>query len=185
MTRQQQDRATAAWLQARGWRQTYDGTWRNSRFTDTAAIGSPVAHPNAGTHGDLTAAEAVQWQSRIDHQQAEAKRARDIQRADRGSDEEWMEAALEAIRATAERLVLFTTDQVMDRHPDLPEPREPRAWGPAMLRAAANGWIVSTDQMAPSHRKSSNCRRKRWWRSQIHDGKARRGSTMDLAEVVS
>jgi hypothetical protein len=164
------ERVTASWLQARSWQQQFDGRWR---------------HPTLTPKGPLPADQAVLAQTRHERGQAEAARARDIQRADRGMDDDWREAALAAIRATAERVAELTTDHVMDGHPDLPEPHEPRAWEVVMLAAAAEGWIVATDRMGKSCRRSSHARMKRTWSSLLVGGHTRETiPTMELSEVV-
>lgn len=144
------ERRSAAWLQARGWRQTLAGQW---------------AHDHLGYRNGVAA--AVQAQTRHEHAQACADRDRDMAAVATNAGDEWMNAALEAVRGTACCRTEFTTDHVLDDHPDLPEPHDGRAWGPVMVRAKSEGIVVSTERMAPSSRRSSNARRKLLWRSLI------------------
>lgn len=154
-----QERRTAAWLQGNGWRQGYYG-WEH----DTVR-GDRV--------GPLTMDQAVRAQTRADRESATAARDHSMAVVAENAGDEWMEAALEAVRETAERMAELTTDDVMDRYPDLPEPHNPRAWGPVMVRAKAEGIIESTGYMAASSRVSSHSRRKLLWRSQVYAGAVR------------
>lgn len=155
----------ATWLQAKGWRQNYHGNWQ---------------HDTLSPHGALDTDQAVRAQTRADRVAATAARDHSMAVVAENAGDEWMDAALAAVRETAGRMAEFTTDDVMDGHPDLPEPHNPRAWGPVMVRAKADGVIENTGFMAPSSRVSSHGRRKLLWRSLVFG----QVPTMQLAEVV-
>lgn len=146
------DQALARALELKGWRVGLDGYYRHDDH-----------------RGDFTLANAYAMQHQVDTAAAEAKRDDAIKRAETGSDPEWFEAALDAVRETARALPQLTTDDVMARH-TLPEPREPRAWGPVVLAARNEGLIENTYTQAPSRRASSNCRRLTVWRSLVYAG---------------
>lgn len=81
---------------------------------------------------------------------AEARRQADaaIERAYNGADPEWKAAAAWAVFYVAKNKRVFTGDDVWAV--GLPRPREPRALGPIMLRAAKKGLIRKTGRMVPS-----------------------------------
>lgn len=147
----------AQWLQAKGWRQGYHATW---------------SHDTLSPHGALATDQAVRAQTRADREAATAARDHSMAVVAENAGDEWMDAALAAVRETAGRLDRFTTDDVMDGHPALPEPHNGRAWGPVMVRAKADGVIENTGYMAPSSRVSSHGRRKLLWRSLVYAGAA-------------
>ena len=161
-----QERRTAGWLQGRGWRQNYHGNWQ---------------HDALSPHGALDTDQAVRAQTRADRTAAAAARDHSMAVVAENAGDEWMDAALAAVRETAGRMAEFTTDDVMEGHPDLPEPHNPRAWGPVMVRAKADGIIENTGYMAASSRVSSHGRRKLLWRSLLLG----QVPTMQLAEVDS
>lgn len=154
-----------------GWHQDLKGRWVHKRLA-----------PN----GVATLQKAVAIQGAADRAAAESARATDIRRAD--TDDEYRERALAAIRRVAERCETFTTDSVHAEDPTLAGTDAAaggRALGPAMLHAAREGWIVSTDNYGKSSRAASHARPMRIWRSLIVNG----GSpslvpTMDMASVV-
>lgn len=154
----------ATWLQSKGWRQGYHGTWQ---------------HDTLSPHGALATDQAVRAQTRADREAATAARDHSMAVVAENAGDEWMERAVLAVQTTAHFRDEFTTDHVLEDHPDLPEPHDGRAWGPVMIRAKADGFIASTDRMAASSRKSSNARRKLLWRSLI-----RAGAVRELAEVA-
>lgn len=120
-----------------------------------------------------------------DRHAAQAKRALDIQRADDGAEEAWRDAVMAAIEEVAFTRLEFTTDDVLDAYPQLEEAREPRAWGPLMLRAAREGWIEPSDRYAPSSRKQSNARPKRLWLSLLHPAsRPRAARELDIVQEV-
>lgn len=147
------ERTAAAWLQARGWRRSLGGQW---------------AHDALGHRRD--AAAAVQAQTRHEHTQARTDRDHDMAVVAKNAGEDWLDAAVEAVRRTAALRETFTTDHVLEDNPELPEPHEPRAWGPALIRARDAGIVVSTGSMVASSRRSSNARAKLAWRSLIMAG---------------
>lgn len=65
--------------------------------------------------------------------------------------EDWNDYAMRVIQRVANRLQVFTSDDVMEAL--LVLPHDSRALGPAMKRAAARGIIVATDNFRPSHRR--------------------------------
>lgn len=93
-------------------------------------------------------------------------RARDVavERAERGADPAWLEAAAAAIRTVAGRGP-FTTDDVwkeLDRR-GAPDPREPRALGAVMTAARRAGTIAPTDRFKPTDRAAGHRSPKRIW----------------------
>lgn len=162
-----QERRSAAWLQGRGWRQGYYG-WEHDTVRGDRA-------------GPLTMDQAVRAQTRADRTAAAAARDHSMAVVAENAGDEWMDAALAAVRETAGRMAEFTTDDVMEGHPNLPEPHNPRAWGPVIVRAKADGIIENTGYMAASSRVSSHGRRKLLWRSPLLG----QVPTMKLAEVAS
>jgi len=146
------NRNVAAWLQARGWRQGYDGLWRSEAL---------------GISTGLTVSEAFSMQNGRDRAAALGDRRRDMAAVEINVGDDWMEAALQAVRESAALRTELTTDDVLDDHPAVPEPHDGRAWGPVMVRAKAEGVLAPTDRMAPSSRRSSNGRRKMIWRSLV------------------
>lgn len=138
------------WLEARGW--TRDGThlWR---------------HATLSPHGALAPDQAVRAQTRHERAEALADRDHSIAVVSENAGQDWMTAAVEAIRHTATYRHEFTVDDVEDDHPDLPRPHDGRAWGGATTKARDAGYIVATGRMDPSSRRSSHARRKLAWRS--------------------
>lgn len=123
--------------------------------------------------------------SRFDRPASEHRRSCAIERANACADDAWREAVMTAIERVARRLPELTTDDVMAAHPELEDVREPRSWGPLMLRAAREDWIEPTDRYAPSSRKQSNARPKRVWRSRIHPGaRPRPKPELDIVQGV-
>lgn len=87
-----------------------------------------------------------------------------------GADPEWARAALHAVAWVAERRERFTTDAVwgvLERFQVYP-PREPRAMGPVIKRAQAEGWIDPTDEFRPSVRPVCHRQPIRVWRSSLY-----------------
>lgn len=137
-------------------------------------------HPALCPAGTLNEAEALRIQARADRAEAVAARDRSIAIVSENAGSDWMTAAVEAIRHTATYRREFTTDHVLEDHPDLPEPHDPRAWGGATTKARDAGYIVSTGRMDPSSRRSSHARRKLAWRSLLIGHPA----AIELTEVV-
>jgi len=160
------------WLEARGWRRGFDDLWRHEEI-------APAAR--------LTAPEAMRRQTRRELERATTARNRDIARAEVGADAAWRREALATVRRVAEEHAELTTDTVLEANPALENAREPRALGPVLLRAAAAGWIVSTEGYARSTRSKSNARTKRVWRSLVHGGAApqpRRTEGLEILEAL-
>jgi len=84
-----------------------------------------------------------------------------------GADPEWLAAAEAAVRETAARYRLFTTDEVLQAHPELENPREPKAWGWVMRACQNAGVCASTSEWWKSSRPSNHAREKRVWRSLV------------------
>lgn len=152
-------------LQRNGWSQDFQGRWQ---------------HPKLSPHGALALDQALRVQLAHERAQALGDRERDMAAVATNAGDVWIAEAVEAVRETATHRAEFTTDDVLDDHPGLPEPHDGRAWGPVMVRAKADGIVAPTDRMAPSNRRSSNGRRKMAWRSLL----CGQAAAMELAEVV-
>lgn len=86
------------------------------------------------------------------------------------ADEEWVDCALTAVRATAETLEEFTTDDCAHYLARVfPEvwTHETRAWGAVIRKAVKEGWIVNSGRMRKSTMVSNHRRPKTVWRSLI------------------
>jgi hypothetical protein len=53
----------------------------------------------------------------------------------------WLNLAIDAIRRYARNKQQFTTEQVRNANPDLPDPPDKRAWGAAIRKAKKEGFI--------------------------------------------
>jgi hypothetical protein len=95
----------------------------------------------------------------------ESERLRDeaIARVEAASAE-WQESAARVVRSLAATRAHLTTDDLW-ACPDLPRPREPRAMGAAMVRAARDGVLRRTDRSAESVRPECHRRFVRVWES--------------------
>lgn len=91
----------------------------------------------------------------------QAERA--MERAAAHADQAWLDEALEAVRRTCLRLEDFIGDDVWET--GLSMPREARALGPVMMRAARLGYCVRTDRVRPSVR--SHGSPKPVWKSRL------------------
>ena len=103
----------------------------------------------------------------FDWQQAQAARDAALAQVAAHAEPDWREQALEAVRRTAERLAIFTVDDVWDVG-ELPATRENRAVGAVMLRAARLGWIRATHRFVPTTRVASHGCPRRQWESLIY-----------------
>ncbi|MCB5179540.1 hypothetical protein [Streptomyces antimicrobicus] len=74
--------------------------------------------------------------------EAKAQRAAAIAQVDANADAAWKSYALGFIAELSGRMGEFTTDDLWDA--GLVKPREPRALGPVMRRAAKRGLITTT-----------------------------------------
>ena len=91
-------------------------------------------------------------------------RNKGIEKAERGTDPEWGNRALEVVKAIAKNNVTFTADAVWEAlGPDTP--RETRALGPILNRAQRLGWIVKSPQTVMSQRPVNHGREIRVWKS--------------------
>lgn len=88
-----------------------------------------------------------------------------IKQVDDAADPDWKDAALEAVRRTAQQLDEFISDDVWEIG-GLTSTREDRALGPVFQRAKREGIAVKTDRVRPSVR--SHLSGKPIWRSLIH-----------------
>lgn len=80
----------------------------------------------------------------------DARSARDnaIAQVDANADAEWKAYALGFVAELSGRIGQFTTDDLWDA--GLIKPREPRALGPVMRRAAKRGLIATTGEFKAS-----------------------------------
>ena len=99
----------------------------------------------------------------------EAAAARDagMAQVDDHADPEWRDAAYDALRRYLERHAEFFAADFW-RDTDLPWPREARAFGPVVLRAARARWIVKTGEYRPSQH--SHLGGMAVWRSLLYAG---------------
>ncbi len=89
-----------------------------------------------------------------------------LQRVELNTDSLWYASAMDALETVAERMFVFTTDDVwaeMNNH----SPREPRAMGAIMAKAKRLGLIEATSMYQPTKREASNHRPIRVWKSLI------------------
>lgn len=104
---------------------------------------------------------------------ADARRRRDkaIDTVEAAADSSWKEAADYAIRKVAATRTEFTTDDIWQVLHDMSieAPREPRALGASMRRAAAAGVIEPTNRIERSARPVCHAAPKRVWRSRVAD----------------
>jgi hypothetical protein len=85
-----------------------------------------------------------------------------VQQVDDHADETWKLDARKALWTLIQRKGVgdvFTTDDI-----DCYQPREPRAWGPIMLRAARAGYIENTGLSRKSRSVTCHARPKALWR---------------------
>jgi hypothetical protein len=80
--------------------------------------------------------------------EATAQRDAAIAQVDANADDEWKRYALGFIAELSADLDEFTTDDLWDA--GLIKPREPRALGPVMRRAAKRGLIATTGEFRKS-----------------------------------
>jgi hypothetical protein len=82
--------------------------------------------------------------------QLDARKNRDaaIAQVDAHADDEWKRYALGFIAELSGQMAEFTTDDLWDA--GLIKPREPRALGPVMRRAAKRGLIATTGEFRSS-----------------------------------
>lgn len=103
----------------------------------------------------------------LEREAAEAARDEAVARVERNADDEWLEAALNAVAALGEGCAEFTTDDVwllLGRW-GVPEPHEARAMGAVMRRAARLGLAVKTDRVRNSVRAECHARPVAVWRA--------------------
>ena len=85
--------------------------------------------------------------------------------------EEWNEAALRAVRRTAEQMYELIVDDVWERMPTSVAPtHDLRAMGPVMIRALNAGWIAKTETYRHSKKLTSHGVPRRLWRSRLVEG---------------
>ena len=95
-----------------------------------------------------------------------AARAEALRRVDEHADPQWKNQALKVIRRVCEDREDWHSDVLWEY--GLDEPREARALGPVIQRAARLGWCERTDRVRPSVR--SHLSGKSVWRSLIYTG---------------
>lgn len=100
----------------------------------------------------------------------ESRRQRDlaIARVDRGTDAEWKEAATSVVYHLCRTMPVFTPDDIWAT--GLPKPREPRALGPIMLRAARERWCQKTGRYVASKAPTQHQNVIAEWESLIIEG---------------
>lgn len=98
---------------------------------------------------------------------AAAKRDDGMRRADEHADDEWKDRASALLDAYLRQHPEFFVDDFW-RESALDAPREARALGPIIQRAAREGRIVKTGNYRPSVR--SNLTPKPVWRSTVYEG---------------
>lgn len=109
------------------------------------------------------------WDVLADLERADAERAREeaIARVDRNADDDWMDAALQAVTDLANSRESFTTDDVwlLLTNRGVEPPHEVRAMGAVMRRAARAGLVSKTDRVRNSVRVECHCRPVAVWAS--------------------
>jgi hypothetical protein len=106
------------------------------------------------------------WQrSTFDLPAARAARDEAVSRVDRHAEDEWRDAALNALyRVAQEQPTLISND--LWRYVD--KPPEPRALGPLMQRGVTLGWIMPTETFRPCPSVSRHAAPARLWRSKVY-----------------
>ena len=90
---------------------------------------------------------------------------------------DWRAKAMPVLRQIAKEVEEFTTDRVqweLDRR-GIEPPREPRAYGALMRKAAREGLMEKTDRVVPSVYPRNHRRPKAVWRSKVCVVKAKQG----------
>lgn len=105
--------------------------------------------------------------SQMTIEEALAARDREMARVDEHCDEQWKDRALQAVRLVCELRAEWHSDDIWALT-GLDEPREARALGPIMLKAARLGYCRKSDRTRPSVR--SHGSGKSVWISLIYRG---------------
>ena len=117
----------------------------------------------------MTLGQTELWDVLAELERADAEAARDeaVDRVERNADGDWMAAAQDAIGALVSARQEFTTDDVWAVLSGwgVPEPREGRAMGAVMRRAARSGLVVKTDRVRNSVRAECHARPVAVWRT--------------------
>lgn len=100
------------------------------------------------------------------HTEAGAARDAALEAVDENADEDWKDRALEAVRRTALEHDEFISDDIWTTS-GLDRPRESRAMGPVLRRAAALGYIEKTGKALPSAQ--GHLRPVHVWRSKLRE----------------
>jgi hypothetical protein len=87
--------------------------------------------------------------------------------AEAGADQEWVEAAENAVKSIAARLPTFTADDVMELLESY-QTKDGRALGPVMTRMAKAAICKKTRETVPCRRKSRHGTDIRVWQSLIY-----------------
>jgi hypothetical protein len=107
---------------------------------------------------------------------AKKAKAEGMERVDNHADDEWKRVMAEMVIKTAREMHRFTTDDVVDRFNELPDPpttHDKRAMGPVMMRAAKSG-VCCKAPVAPimSRRASLHASPRQVWDSLLYSGQA-------------
>jgi hypothetical protein len=93
-------------------------------------------------------------------------------RADAHAEPDWMSTAYRAVSVVAKHRVELTPDAVIGllKHWEAWPPREPRALGPVMLKAAKSGLISNTGKWVNSALPERHCRPIPVYKSLVYEG---------------
>ena len=93
-----------------------------------------------------------------------------MQKVDDAAPDTWRTKADDAIKETAFRHYSFTSDEVWEVLDEwgVPRPPEARALGPAMTRAAKNGYMEPLSSFRPSRRPELHASPRRLYRSRLY-----------------
>lgn len=97
---------------------------------------------------------------------ARSERDAALSRVEANTDEEWKRQARAAVERLARSTPEFISDAVWDT--GLEKPHEPRALGPIMRWAQAQGLIAPTDRLETSAQVASHAMPRRVWRSLVY-----------------
>lgn len=92
-----------------------------------------------------------------------------LEKVEQSAGEDWNERAYEVVHAVASEMEFFQADDIHARawEDDLPPAREPRAWGPVMLKAIKAGICQPTGEWVQTKRASRHAAPTRRYRSVI------------------
>lgn len=127
--------------------------------------GTPSSAETSPPRSGSAAPESATQESIFDAGAATLQREAAIDRVEANADSEWADRALDAVRAVARRKATFIVDEVWQELGE--EPKEPRAMGAVIRRAASEGVIVATPKYEPSERVTAHRNPRRVWQSLI------------------